>query len=156
MFDLLYLVALHWCIRLDFHSRVCTSQEEVLFNDVNLHIPSKRLDASRHSRPPHTGVLTSHGGDVPPQILKMSRPLTRKTSTHLRHSSTERVPQSRHSSTESVTLLKHSSTERVTQLRHSSTERVTQLRHSCPHTKTFLYGESPTTKMFLSLDVPSD
>jgi hypothetical protein len=141
IFDLLYLVALHWCIRLDFHNRVYTSQEEVLFNDINLHIPSRRLDPSRESRPPHTGVSIPHGRDVPPQIIKMSRPLTRETSTHLRHFSTERVPQSRHSSTERVTLLRHFSTERVPQSRHSSTERVTLLRHfsteRVPHSKHF-------------------
>jgi len=114
----------------------------VLFNDFNLHIPSRRLDPSRESRPPHTGVSTSHGEDVPPQILKMSRPLTMKTSTHLRHSSSERVPQSRHSSTESVTLLKHSSTERVTQQRHSSTERVPQSRYSSTERVTLLKHSS--------------
>jgi len=102
----------------------------VLINDINLHIPSRRLDPSRESRPPHTGVSIPHGRDVPPQIIKMSRPLTRETSTHLRHFSTERVPQSRHSSTERVTLLRHFSTERVPHSKHFSAERVTIMRNS--------------------------
>jgi len=86
----------------------------------------------------------------------MSRPLTRETSTHsrhsstervrqLRHSSTERVPQWRHSSTERVTLLKHSSTERVTQLRHSSTERVPLLKHSSTERNPLLKRSSTET-----------
>jgi len=110
----------------------------VLFNDINLHIPSRRLDPSRESRPPHTGVSIPHGRDVPPQIIKMCRPLTRETSTTETFLYGE-VPQSKHSSTERVTLLRHFSTERVPQSRHSSTERVTLLRHfyteRVPHSK---------------------
>jgi len=99
---------------------------------------------------PHTEVTTSHGGDVPPQILKMSRPLTRETSTHSRHSSTERVTQLRHSSTERVTQLRHSSTERVPLLKHSFTEKVPLLKRSS--TETFqLTRMSPFRRFFTEM-----
>jgi len=145
IFDLFYLVALHWCIRLDFDYRVYTSQEEVIFNDINLHIPTRRLDPLRGRCPPHTVVSSSHGWDVPPQILKMSRPLTRETSTHycgiplrresplIKHSSKERNPLLRRSSTETSHLT------RMSPFRHLFTEMCYYkrcsdlLRKSLPH-----------------------
>ena len=109
------------------------------------------------------GVSTPYGGAVP--LIQASRRLTgmtshhrysrcldlsRETSTHSRHSSTERVTQLRHSSTERVTQLRYSSTERVPLLKHSFTEKVPLLKRSS--TETFqLTRMSPFRRFFTEM-----
>jgi len=58
-----YLVALHWCIRLDCHHRFTTLKRKC-YSMTSIHILSRCLGPLRGSRLLHTGVSTPHGGSV--------------------------------------------------------------------------------------------
>ena len=123
----------------------------MLFNDFNLHIPSRRLDPSRESRPPHTGVSTSHGGDVPPQILKMSRPEEDihpfETFLYGESPTIETFLYGECHTTETFLYGESHTTETFLYGESHTTE--TLLYGESPTIETFLYGENHTTETLL-------